>query len=255
MIPLGVSAPPRRVRPLVTALLAAVLVAVFVRVVLLRDAPLAPFCSDLDESAAAVRRAAGTVQGFVCQYGAIPDELAGWRRFHTCFTATFVHVGWFHLVTNLLFLVAFAPRVEEDLGHLGLLVLFVGAGAHATWVHVTLVPHLVTPSVGASGGVAAVLGAHLVLAPRARVPVLAGVVPLRLPVWLVVGVWAVLQIGYATVALRRAVYPVASAYDVHVAGFALGVLVVGAAVRQRPGLRGWPPGDRGVQRERREVAG
>jgi membrane associated rhomboid family serine protease len=244
VIPLGISAAPQRVRPVVTALLALLIVGVFARVVLLRDAPLAPFCSDLDESAEAVRRAAGTVQAFVCQYGAIPDELAHGHHVHAYFTATFVHVGWFHALTNLLFLAAFAPRVEEDLGHTGLLVLFVAAGALATEAHVRLVPHLVTPAVGASGAVAAVLGAHLVLAPRATLRVLAGPFPLRLPSWFVIVVWAVLQSAYTTVALRRAEYPVASAYDVHVAGFVIGAACVDAAALLRPDLRRWRPDDR-----------
>ncbi len=161
-----------------------------------------------------------------------------------------MHAGWFHLTANLLFLLAFAPRVEADLGRVGLLALFVGSGVLAGAAHVALVPLLVAPTIGASGAVAGVLGAHLVLAPRARLRVLVGPVPVRLPTWFVLTVWAALQVGYTAVVLRLAEYPVGVAYESHVVGFAVGVLCVAGALRLRPGLRGWvdPAGVRRAER-------
>jgi membrane associated rhomboid family serine protease len=220
-----------------------VVVSVFVRMQLLRHTPFPPYCSDLTESARAVGRAAGTVPGFLCRYGAIPDELHKGRHLWTVVTALFVHAGWFHLLSNTLFLTAFGPRVEEDLGHAGLLGLFLGTGVAATAVHVLLVPDLVVPSVGASGAVAGVLGGHLLLAPRAELRVLIGPVPLRLPTWFVIGLWAGLQFAYTAITLRRAEYPGQVSYEVHAAGFVLGLVVVGLAVGLRPGLRGWRPVD------------
>jgi membrane associated rhomboid family serine protease len=252
-MPIGVSAPPSRTRPWVTVGLVALAVAVFLRLLLLRDTPFPLFCSDLSESAEAVRRAAGTAPGFLCRYGAIPDELHEGRHLATLLTALFVHAGWFHLVTNMCFLAAFAPRVEEDLGHAGLLALFLGTGVGATAAHVLLVPDLVVPAVGASGAVAGVLGAHLVLAPRAVLRVLVGPVPVRLPSWFVIGLWAALQIAYTVVVLRQAEYPGGATYDVHVAGLLLGSASVGLAVLLLPGLRGWPP-LRTVDRAPRELA-
>jgi membrane associated rhomboid family serine protease len=241
VIPLGVSAPPQHTRPWVSGALVVVVVGVFLRVQLLRHTPFPAYCSDLAESADAVRRAAGTVPGFLCHYGAIPDEVHKGRHLWTVVTALFVHAGWFHLLSNTLFLIAFAPRVEEDLGHVGLLGLYLGTGVAATAVHVLLVPDLVVPSVGASGAIAGVLGAHLLLAPRAELRVLVGPVPLRLPTWFVIGLWAGLQLVYTAVALRRAEYPGQVSYEVHSAGFLLGLATVGLAVRLRPGLRGWQP--------------
>jgi membrane associated rhomboid family serine protease len=242
MLPIGLSAPPRSHRPWTTAALVTVCVAVYVRVLLLREAPLAPYCSDLTESPRALSRAAGTVQLFVCQYGAIPDQLAKGRDPLTLLTALFVHASWFHLLANMLFLVAFAPRVEEDLGSRGLLALFVGGGVLAGVAHVLVAPNLVSPAIGASGAVAAIMGAHLLLAKGAQVRVLIGPVPMRLPSRFVIALWAVLQVAYAAWALSRAEYPGGTSYEVHAAGFAVGLLAVGGWLRlRRPAHLAWHP--------------
>lgn len=243
-MPIGLSAPPRSRRPYVTGAVVVLCVAVFVRTLLLREAPPALFCSDLTESAQALRESADTLQGFVCRWGAIPDELHRGQDLHTLLSSVFVHTGWLHLLLNLAFLVAFAPRVEEDLGHLGLLLVFLGSATVAGAAHVLLVPDLTDPSIGASGGVAGVLGGHLLLAPRAQVRVLVGPVPVRLPTWFVIVVWAGLQVVYTVLLLRRASYTGGVGYDVHVAGFATGLTAVLAALGVRPGLRRWrpPPG-------------
>lgn len=241
VIPIGLSAPPVSSRPYATAALVTVLVAVFVRVLLLRDAPPALFCSDLTESARALTASADTVQGFLCRWGAVPDDLSGGRGLHTLATAVFVHAGWWHLLGNAAFLVAFAPRVEEDLGILGFAGVFLASSVLAGAAHVLLVPDLTAPSIGASGGVAGVLGAHLLLARGAQVRVLVAVVPMRLPTRFVILVWAALQAVYTAVLLNRAVYPGGVSYEVHAVGFVVGVLLVAAALRARPHLRQWPP--------------
>jgi membrane associated rhomboid family serine protease len=219
--------------------LAAALLGVFVHVLLLRDAPPALFCSDLTESAQAVARSDGTVQAFACRWGVIPDDLDDSGRWNTLATALFVHTGWLHLLGNLAFLVAFAPRVEEDLGHAGLGALFVGCGVVAGGAHVLLAPGQTAPSIGASGGVAGVLGAHLLLSRGATVRVLVGPVPMRLPSRFVIAVWALLQFAYTAVLLRRADSSSAVAYEVHAVGFLLGLAVVSVARLVRPGLGQW----------------
>jgi membrane associated rhomboid family serine protease len=226
VLPIGVSAPPRCHRPWMTAALVVACVGVWVHVLLLRSAKLAPYCTDLTESAQALRRASGTVQLFVCQYGAIPDEIAKGQHLGTLLTALFVHASWFHLLSNMLFLAAFAPRVEEDLGSGGLLALFLGGGVVGGVAHALVAPNLVSPAIGASGAVAAVMGAHLLLAKGAQVRVLIAVVPVRLPSRFVIALWAVLQVGYAAWALSRAEYPGGTSYEVHAVGFALGLVVV-----------------------------
>lgn len=240
-MPIGLSAPPTSSRPYATASVVLVLLAVFTWTLFLRRAPEALFCSDLTESAAALRASADTLQGFTCRWGAVPDELHRGERLPTLLTSVFVHVGWLHLLVNVAFLAAFAPRVEEDLGAAGVLALFVGSATVAGVVHVLLAPNQTDPGIGASGGVAGVLGAHLLLAPRAHVRVLVAVVPVRLPTWFVIGMWAGLQLAYTVVALRRAEDPGGVSYDVHAVGFAAGLTAVLLALWWRPGLRRWRP--------------
>lgn len=240
-MPIGVSAPPTTRRPYVTASLVLVLVAVFAWTLLLRRAAPALYCTDLTESAQSLRASADTLQGFTCRWGAVPDQLHRGRDLLTLLTSVFVHVGWVHLLVNVAFLAAFAPRVEDDLGHAGVLAVFVGCATVAGVVHVLLAPDQTDPSIGASGGVAGVLGAHLLLAPRAQVRVLVAVVPVRLPTWFVIGTWAGLQLVYAVVALRRAQDLGAVSYDVHAVGFVVGLTVVLLALWWRPGLRRWQP--------------
>lgn len=241
VFPVSVSAPPRFRRPWVTGGLVLVLLAVFVHVRLLRDAPPALFCSDLTESRRALSDSAGTVQAFVCRWGAVPDELAQGRSPETLLTSVLVHVSWWHLLPNVLLLGAFAPRVEEDLGHVGVLALILVCATVAGAAHVLLDPFSTSPTIGASGGVAGVLGAHLVLGRGAQVRVLVGPVPVRLPSRFVIAVWAVLQLAYTVVVLRSAQYRGAVSYEVHTVGFLVGLAVVAVAVVRRPGLRRWQP--------------
>jgi membrane associated rhomboid family serine protease len=232
VLPIGVSGGPLRRRPWVTAVLVLVVVGLFLRSLLLRGAPVAPYCTDLTESVEAVRRAAGTVQALVCRYGAIPDELRRGEDLQTLVTATFLHSGWLHLVGNLAFLVAFAPRVEQELGGPGLLVLYLGGSVVGTAVHVLAAPESVAPAIGSSGAVAAVLGAHLLVVRDADVRTLVGPVPMRLPSWFVIGFWAVQQTVATAVVVSRAVHPGGAAFEAHVAGLLVGA-AIGAAVLVR----------------------
>ncbi len=239
MIPIQVSSPATTRWPVVTVALVAVLVAIFVHALRLEHAPPVPYCTDLTESPQALRASASTVQGFVCRWGAIPDDLHEGRGLATLITSVFIHTSWLHLVFNLAFLGAFAPRVEEDLGHAGLLGVFLSSAVVGGVAHVLLVPNLTVPSIGASGGVAGVLGAHLLLAPLGQVRVLVGPVPVRLPTWFVLLLWVGPQVLLTALVLRRAEYQGGVSYEVHVIGFLLGLLLAGAVLLRRPDLRRW----------------
>jgi membrane associated rhomboid family serine protease len=233
------SAPPTARRPVVTVGLAVLLVVVFVHTLLLDRPPPVSYCTDLTESVEALRSSASTVQGFVCRWGSIPDDLHEGRGLSRLVTSVFIHTSWLHLVFNLAFLGAFAPRVEEDFGPLGLLGVFLGSAVLGGTAHVLLVPNLSVPSIGASGGVAGVLGAHLLLAPFAQVRVLVGPVPVRLPTWFVLLLWVGPQLFLTGLVLRRAEYPAAVSYEVHAVGFLVGLLVATAVLLARPDLRRW----------------
>ncbi len=142
-------------------------------------------------------------------------------------TAMFLHGGWAHLLGNMLFLYVFGNNVEDRLGRLRFLLFYLVCGYAATYGFSALDMGSSTPLVGASGAIAGVLGAYLVLFPRARVWSLLTFfffLPVRLPAWLVLGGWFLLQYLY----FRGAGVTDAGgvAYGAHVLGFVVGALLV-----------------------------
>jgi membrane associated rhomboid family serine protease len=151
----------------------------------------------------------------------------------------FLHGGWLHLGGNMLFLFVFGNNVEDRLGRLKYLLFYIGCGYLATYVFAWANARSTTSLVGASGAVAGVLGAYLVLFPRARVVSLITFLfflPARLPAWLVLGSWFVIQYFYARGAGLTGGSNVA--YLAHVAGFAAGFF---AMLLLRPRPRRMPP--------------
>ncbi|MFE1753759.1 rhomboid family intramembrane serine protease [Streptomyces anandii] len=149
------------------------------------------------------------------------------------FTAMFLHGGWLHLLGNMLFLWIFGNNIEDRMGHVRYLLFYVVCGYAAGYGFALLNPGSGQPLIGASGAIAGVLGAYLVLYPRARVWVLVPFLiflPLRLPAWLVLGFWFVLQAFYSAGEGVSSAGTVA--YAAHVVGFIVGMLI---ALPLRPG--------------------
>nr|WP_202555137.1 rhomboid family intramembrane serine protease [Streptomyces sp. SID4950] len=167
------------------------------------------------------------------------------------FTAMFLHGGWLHLLGNMLFLLIFGNNVEDRMGHVRYALFYVVCGYAASYGFALLNADSGDPLIGASGAIAGVLGAYLVLYPRARVWVLVPFLvflPLRLPAWLVLGFWFVLQAVYSSgegVSTAGTV-----AYAAHVVGFLAGMLI---AWPLRPGTPP-PPEPRGLLFGRRARA-
>jgi len=142
-------------------------------------------------------------------------------------TAMFLHGGWLHLAGNMLFLFVFGNNVEDRLGRVRFLAFYLGCGYAATYGFALFFAGSDTPLVGASGAVAGVLGAYLVLYPKARVWSLLTFLfflPVRLPAWLVLGSWFVLQYLYTTGAGLSEAAGVA--YLAHVVGFVVGAVLM-----------------------------
>jgi len=140
-------------------------------------------------------------------------------------TAMFVHAGWLHLLGNMLFLAVFGNNVEDRFRKLPYLIFYLACGYIAAYGFAAVYPGSVTPLVGASGAIAGVLGAYLALFPRARVWSLVPFLfflPLRIPAWLVLGLWFVLQWGYSVGGLGGGG---GVAYVAHVFGFVAGLLI------------------------------
>jgi membrane associated rhomboid family serine protease len=210
-------------------------------------------------------------EAFFDRYAAIPDELMHERQlsrvptgrtgvgpagpgclvsaptyhkvpFLSVLYSMFLHGGWLHLLGNMLFLWVFGNNIEDRMGRLRYLLFYLFCGYAAAYAFSALNAGSTEPLIGASGAISGVLGAYLVLYPRARVWSLVPFlffIPLRLPAWLVLGLWFVLQWAYSTG------YAVSSAGDVaylaHVVGFVLGALL---ALPLRRGAQPPPYADR-----------
>ena len=154
----------------------------------------------------------------------------------------FLHGGWLHLLGNMLFLWVFGNNVEDRMGRLRFLLFYVVCGYAASYGFALLNDDSAEPLIGASGAIAGVLGAYLVLYPKARVWVLVPFLvflPLRLPAWLVLGFWFVLQAVYSNgdgVSDAGTV-----AYAAHIVGFLAGMAIawpLRAGTPQPPEPRG-----------------
>lgn len=143
-------------------------------------------------------------------------------------TSMFLHGGPFHLITNMWVLWIFGNNVEEAFGRVRYLAMYLTAGLVATGAFIALRPEGTTPLVGASGAIAGVLGAYLLLHPRAQVLSLIGFVLLfPLPAWVFLGGWFLLQFWNADPSV---------AWEAHVFGFVVG-LVITLLARPSPGGR------------------
>ncbi len=148
------------------------------------------------------------------------------RPLLSALTAMFLHGGWLHLAGNMLFLVVFGNNVEDRLGRLRYLLFYLGCGAAATYAFAWSDPTSPATLVGASGAIAGVLGAYLVLFPRVAVTTLVPFLlflPLRLPAWAVLGVWFLVQWVYSNG--TGVTQTTGVAYLAHVAGFVAGAII------------------------------
>ena len=154
------------------------------------------------------------------------------------FTAMFMHGSWDHILGNMLFLAIFGKNVEDAFGRLRYLAFYVAGGfvACATQTAVTLLAGSAAsarvPMLGASGAIAAVLGAYFVLYPTSRVLTLVVVIPMRIPAWVFLGLWFVYQLVEANFGMVSAsANGGGTAFFAHVGGFVFGVLVARAYAR------------------------
>ena len=175
---------------------------------------------------------------FIQRFGFVPQLLsnvdrmpladAGWVPL-TLLTGIFLHGGWFHLGSNMLFLWIFGDNVEDRLGHARYLLFYLLCGLLASLAHFCVHPDSVLPTVGASGAVAGVLGAYLFLFPRARIRTLVVVIIyiqiIHLPAWFLITIWITTQILSACTELAGA-QAAGVAWFAHIGGFVAGILLL-----------------------------
>ncbi len=174
----------------------------------------------------------------------------------TLLTSMFMHGGWEHLLWNMVFLWIFGDNVEDALGHVRYLIFYLGCGLAAAGAHIAVDPASAMPLVGASGAIAGVLGAYVVLHPWARIVILNPFFPLWfvfgltfvLPAWIVVGEWFVGNLlgGLGSLGARAGG---GVAFFAHIGGFLAGLLAIRPlTARRRPAelerWSGWRPPQR-----------
>ena len=136
----------------------------------------------------------GLVPSVLFNVNLLPAELNALPSELTLFSYMFLHGGWMHLLGNMLFLWVFGDNIEDSMGHLRFVVFYLACGLAAGLTHALMDPGSQIPLIGASGAIAGLLGAYLVLHPRVKVLVLVfSRIPLHLPAYLLILAWILFQ--------------------------------------------------------------
>ncbi len=146
--------------------------------------------------------------------------------FATLFTSMFMHAGWLHLGGNMLYLWIFGDNVEDRLGHALFFIFYILCGLAATFAQTIVAPGSDVPNLGASGAIAGVLGAYIVMFPHGRVNVLLGRAIVPMSALIVIGFWIVLQVFSQIGAFAASSQTGGGvAYMAHIGGFIGGVIL------------------------------
>ncbi len=201
LIPLGdASRRPLR-KPVVTGLIIALNVFVFIQELLYGD-------------------------DFVARWSAIPALITSGQGLLTLITATFLHGGWMHIIGNMIFLWAFGPEIEDAMGRARYFIFYLLGGLVAMLAQVLANPSSTIPNLGASGAIAAVMGAFIVTYPRDRIKAILFIFfffrTTFIPASLLIGFWFLMQLINAGTVAR--VQTGGVAYLAHIGGFLFGVV-------------------------------
>lgn len=187
---------------------------------------------------------ARAINAFYSDYALIPARIGAGYGFEGLFTSQFLHGGWMHLAGNMLFLWIYGDNVEDEMGHVPYLIFYLVCGVAAGLSQVVFEPMSRVPMVGASGAIAGVMGAYLLLYPKAKVDILIiFIVFFRIfpiPAWIMLMLWFGLQFlgGLASPAGEGGV-----AYWAHAGGFVAGLLIAIPFWLRRGGVTFWERND------------
>lgn len=169
---------------------------------------------------------------FIQQWGFVPESLSLGESsaYISVFSSMFLHGGYLHLGSNMLFLWVFGDNIEDEMGSARFLVFYLISGLAGTLGQYVVAPDSTVPLIGASGAIAGVLGAYLLLYPTARVlTAVIFIIFIRLiylPAWILLGFWIVLQLLQGTASLGMS-DPIGNvAWFAHLGGFLAGVVMV-----------------------------
>jgi membrane associated rhomboid family serine protease len=166
-------------------------------------------------------------EAFIMKWAFVPSRFLAdpVSDFPTLFTSMFMHAGWLHLGSNMLYLWIFGDNVEDRFGHVKFILFYLLAGLAATAAQLAFSLDSNIPNLGASGAIAGVLGAYLVMFPQGRVSVLQGQRVIPMPALIVIGFWFVLQLFSGIGSIANTADTGGVAYMAHIGGFVAGFVL------------------------------
>jgi membrane associated rhomboid family serine protease len=182
----------------------------------------------------------GSENAIIMAYGTVPARLNLWlagripaeAALLPLVTSMFLHSGLMHLAGNMLFLWVFGDNVEDYFGHFPYLLFYLACGIGSGLTHILFNFHSPLPALGASGAISGVMGAYIILYPRARVLTLVFIFFIPIPAFIILGYWFFLQF-LAGVSSVGAAATGGVAWWAHVGGFLLGMLITGLSLGGR----------------------
>lgn len=170
-------------------------------------------------------------EAFVLEWAFIPSRFLAnpLSNFPTIFTSMFMHAGFAHLLGNMLYLWIFGDNVEDYFGKWKFLLFYLICGVAATFSQLMLTAKSTLPNVGASGAIAGVLGAYILLWPKGKINVVVGQSMTQMPALIVIGFWFVLQFISQIGSLSSTEETGGVAYMAHIGGFIAGLLIAAAS--------------------------
>ena len=163
-------------------------------------------------------------EAFITQWAFVPSRFLAnpAADFITLFTSMFMHGGWLHLGSNMLYLWIFGNNVEDRFGHVPFLIFYLLCGLGATALQLAFSLDSNIPNLGASGAIAGVLGSYVLMFPKSRVNVLQRQSVIPLPALMVIGFWFVLQLFSGIGSISQTADTGGVAYMAHIGGFIAG---------------------------------
>jgi membrane associated rhomboid family serine protease len=178
-----------------------------------------------------IQKTPPALESFIFAWGLIPAHLLAdpGGKWETIFSSMFLHGGWFHILSNMWVLFIFGDNVEAALGKFRYLLFYLLSGVAAALLQAYLLPTSAVPMIGASGAIAGVLGAYLILFPRSRVaslvPILFILTVVEVPAVLFLVFWFITQL-YSGLFMMQGGSASGIAWWAHIGGFLFGMLMV-----------------------------
>ncbi len=147
------------------------------------------------------------------------------HEFPTIFSSMFMHGGWMHIIGNMIYLWTFGDNVEDQFGHIPYLLFYLVCGVAAMAAQTAFMPNSNIPNVGASGAIAGVLGAYILMFPQGRISILTNAGIIQMPALVAIGFWIVLQFFSVIGSFADTAQTGGVAYMAHIGGFIAGLVL------------------------------